>query len=374
MSIDATFLESLLHEPEGTALDFKSAQYPFANADDGKKAELLKDILAFANSWRGTTAFILIGVKEIKGGRSEVVGVKDHLDDADLHQFVNGKTQRRIEFSYYAVPIEGTTIGVIEIPPQQRPFHLKKGFGKLRANDVYIRDGSSTRVASPDEIAKMGAGVSTGGVPELALEWARVERREVLPSPHTLTSIVLEPRLSQSVIAPRPRAILQNLFANANYPEDVIDYAAQSALLTSLGMRLHNTGGIVGERIRFVGEVVSSTGLFVQDWFADPPSKTSYPSMSGLGASSANDIDIDVRELTDRWEIEVDFGDVRPGDYAWTNNELFVGATEPCVIRLTGELRGDNLPEPIECELALRIEVERRAMEPADVLPYLDSE
>ena len=68
MSIDATFLESLLHEPEGTALDFKSAQYPFANADDGKKAELLKDILAFANSWRGTTAFILIGVKEVKGG------------------------------------------------------------------------------------------------------------------------------------------------------------------------------------------------------------------------------------------------------------------------------------------------------------------
>ena len=271
-------------------------------------------------------------------GRSEVVGVKDHLDDADLHQFVNGKTQRRIEFSYYAVPIEGTTIGVIEIPPQQRPFHLKKGFGKLRANDVYIRDGSSTRVASPDEIAKMGAEVSTGGVPELALEWARVERREVLPSPHTLTSIVLEPRLSQSVIAPRPRAILQNLFANANYPEDVIDYAAQSALLTSLGMRLHNTGGIVGERIRFVGEVVSSTGLFVQDWFADPPSKTSYPSMSGLGASSANDIDIEVTELADHWEIEIDFGDVRPRDETWTTNELFIGSTEPCTVTLRGEL------------------------------------
>ena len=125
MPLDPNLLESLLHEPEGNSLDFKSEQYPFRNADVGEKAELLKDILAFANSWRRTSAFILIGVEEVKGARSRVVGVQEHLDDAMLHQFVNGKTQRPVEFSYQVVHIEGTTIGVIEIALQKRPIHLK---------------------------------------------------------------------------------------------------------------------------------------------------------------------------------------------------------------------------------------------------------
>ena len=99
MPLDLQLLESLFHEAEGASLDFKSTQYRFENAHDGDKAELLKDILAFANSWRRTTAYILIGVEEVKGGRSNVVGVEKHLDDASLHQFVNGKTQRPVEFN-----------------------------------------------------------------------------------------------------------------------------------------------------------------------------------------------------------------------------------------------------------------------------------
>ena len=155
ISLDSKLLEGLLHEPEGTSLDFKSAQYPFEYANDGEKAELLKDILAFANSWRRTTAYILIGVEEVKGGRSNVFGVEKHLDDASLHQFVNGKTQRSVEFSYHVIQIEGTTIGAIKIPVQKRPTYLKRRFDGLGALEVFIRDGSSTRTATPEEIAKL---------------------------------------------------------------------------------------------------------------------------------------------------------------------------------------------------------------------------
>ena len=38
MTLDLTTLEGLLHEPEGTSLDFKSVQYPFAGASGGKKS------------------------------------------------------------------------------------------------------------------------------------------------------------------------------------------------------------------------------------------------------------------------------------------------------------------------------------------------
>ena len=97
-------IERLLDQEEGPALDFKREQYPFEGAADDQKGELLKDILAFANSRPDTTAYILLGVDELKGGRSRVVGVGDHLDDASLHQFVNYKTNRPVELSYSPFP------------------------------------------------------------------------------------------------------------------------------------------------------------------------------------------------------------------------------------------------------------------------------
>ena len=154
MSFNLQILENLLHQPEGPALDFKQTQYRFVNANDTEKSELLKDILALANSWRLTTAYILIGVLEVPGSRSKVLGLKDHLDDAILHQFVNSKTQRPVRFSHQQFLAEGVEIDVIQIPVQDRPLFLTKRYGKLLANEVKVRDGSSTRNATPDEIAK----------------------------------------------------------------------------------------------------------------------------------------------------------------------------------------------------------------------------
>ena len=167
MHLNELLLESLLQQEEGLALDFKGYQYPFDKASEDEKSELLKDILAFANTKRETPAYILIGVGEVKGGRSKVVGVNKHLDDARLHQFVNSKTQRPVEFSYTPYPFEGTEIGVIEISVQNGLFHLKQPYGKLHANLVYLRDGSSTRTATPAEIIEMSAPETTSTRPRV---------------------------------------------------------------------------------------------------------------------------------------------------------------------------------------------------------------
>ena len=171
MSFDSQVLENLLHQPEGPTLDFKQQQYNFRDAGDFEKSELLKDILALTNSWRLTAAYILIGVQEVKGGRSNVLGVQDHLDDAELHQFVNSKTQRPVEFSHQQFLFEEVVIDVIQIPVQDRPVFLTKPFGKLQANEVKVRDGSSTRTATPDEIVKMGANRDSSSMPQIASEW-----------------------------------------------------------------------------------------------------------------------------------------------------------------------------------------------------------
>ena len=155
--MDPLFIEQLLHEEESATLDFKRDQYPFDCADDNVKSELLKDVLSFANAWRRTDAYILVGVEDVKGGRSNPVGVASHIDDAKLQQFVNSKTNRPIAFSYEATNVVGVQIGVIRIEVQERPYFLKKNYGRLKTEAVYMRRGSSTAVADPGEIHAMGA-------------------------------------------------------------------------------------------------------------------------------------------------------------------------------------------------------------------------
>ena len=85
----------LLYRGESESLDFKSEQYVFVGASEEAKAELLKDILAFANAWRNDPAYILIGVQETPSRKANATGISpaDHIDDATLQQFVNGKTK-----------------------------------------------------------------------------------------------------------------------------------------------------------------------------------------------------------------------------------------------------------------------------------------
>ena len=156
MSLDPDYLAQLLRNNEGTTLDFKREQYPFEKGDNETKSELLKDILAFANTDRQITAHILIGVEEDERGWGSVVGVSKHLDDAKLQQFVSKKTNRPVDFSYSVFQYQELEIGIIEIPVQKRPIFLRREFGKIKGNEVYVRRNSSTDIASPDEIFEMG--------------------------------------------------------------------------------------------------------------------------------------------------------------------------------------------------------------------------
>lgn len=385
MPIDNNILEQLLHEEESSTLDFKRDQYPFEGVDGKAKSELLKDILAFANAWRRTTAYILIGVDEVKGGRSKIVGVKEHLDDAKLHQFINSKTQRPIEFSYQQFHTESVKIGVIEIPIQKRPFYLKNKFGKLNADIVYKRDGSSTAIATLDEIARMGAEQDFGGTPQLVLEWADIEKRVVLPSPPTVNSLFLNPQLPDDTFKrPRPlshslsRSLIDDFYDNQNYSQEVIFYTWQIAFLKSFGLRLFNDSGVVGKRIRFVGSIAKDSAISVLD-HTNQPERPSRNTMGGMTKSAFSitqllrgDHDPGVGELADRWEITIEFGDVRPHEEVWTTSALLIGSGNG-ITRLEGELQGDNIPEPISCVLEINFEVGERPMERSDVEPYLDS-
>lgn len=225
MEIRKHQIEALLWEEESTTLDFKQRQYRFAQATDDEKAELLKDILTFTNAFRRSDAFILIGVKEVKGGRSEVLGIETQLEDASLQQFVNNKTQRPMTFAYKAMEIDGLPIAVIHIPLQYRPIYLKRDFGRLKENVVYLRRGSATAVATPDEVARMGSDrvVAAALEPSLSLSLFNRGTQKSLDDRVSLRSTLLHvPPESDIPDYMEKRGVAQLIDANSAYYRELL--------------------------------------------------------------------------------------------------------------------------------------------------------
>lgn len=162
-------LNALRYKSEGTDIDFKSEQYRFIGATDHEKSELLKDVLAIANSWRDGPGYILLGFKDRRPHPADVVGISRSIDDAILQQFVNGKVKPKLTFQYEEHLYEGKTVGVISIPKQKRPFYLTSPFGKLKSNIVYVRRGSSTDEAEPSEVGAMALDATGRGEMRLDL-------------------------------------------------------------------------------------------------------------------------------------------------------------------------------------------------------------
>lgn len=166
-------IDELLFRSESSDLDFKSQQYRLRGASDADKGKLLKDILALANAWRDGPGRILIGFRENRPNPAVVVGITDHLDDADLQQFVRSKVRPPLDFHYEEVLYQGRTVGILTIPKQTRPFYATSPLGQVQANVVYVRRGSSNVEAEPPEIAKMDASDKGKGQANVAIRFVQ---------------------------------------------------------------------------------------------------------------------------------------------------------------------------------------------------------
>ncbi len=365
-AIDAESLTSLLYMEEGLTLDFKREQYRFNKATDSDKSKLLKDILAFANTQRYSTAYIVVGVEEVKGGRSAVVGVDDHdhLEDASLHQFVNGKTNRPVDFSYSAQAIEGKTVGVISIPIQQRPVWVEKTYGVVKANEVCIRDGSSTRAASPDEIAAMGR----GNPARLQVQWGDATRRTVYPPDHVHRNTGLKLPDQFQTWEGRSgdydfKALAWKLGIDpAVYDAGRFSWAREWAIYKPLGLCFYNSSGSVGENVRFTGILEDRN----QSRFEQSDDTPGWR-FGGENFQLEDDKKIQTAPSGDGLEIAVEVGHIRPGEYVWAGQGVRFSTKTTGTLTWKVRFVADNLPEPIEYPLSLQVEYEERGIQREDV-------
>ena len=120
---------------------------------DTARGEVVKDILAVANGTALARApgMVVYGVDPRRP--EPIVGISGSWDDAKLQQLVRGAVHHPIEFLYYEATENGRTVGVIDVPRSQRPFHVvTRDLGALREGQILIRDGSTTRGIRQDDL------------------------------------------------------------------------------------------------------------------------------------------------------------------------------------------------------------------------------
>lgn len=373
--------ERLLYEEESTTLDFKKEQYRFVKANEDEKAELLKDILGFANAWRRSRAYILIGVEDIRGGRGKVIGIPttDHQDDHSLQQFVNNLTNQPVRFHYEAFGFEGKQVGIISIDEQTRPIYLKRDYGKLAKEKVYIRRGSSTdpnKPASLEEIAQMR--VDSGHpTAELLVEFAHFERNDALGTNINWTAEFCEmPEAEMIPDLSRPRQshpfgidLSAIQFDPANRPNnnffrELAEFEFVRRLFMPTRLVMRNVGQVAANNVR--AEMMVPTGLNVyvlgaSDMPDRPKRRSDLLSNSFMNSikpaalrREPGEVNIDKNEK--QFSIEIDCGDLQPGRQVWSE-VFYLGKGKSGDLSLCGFVFADNLPQPKDVALTVSVTV-----------------
>jgi len=371
--MDHELLERLLYQEESEALDFKKEQYPFDNASDGQKSELLKDILAFANAWRQTDAYILIGVKEVRGGRSAVFGVTQHLLNQNLQQFVNQKTNRPVTFSYAPIAFENTEIGVITVPLQDRPVYLAKSYGKLEAKAVYIRRSDTTDIVrDPDELVRMGSTAALARAePVVEMEFANIAIRKRLG-----TNVQLE---SHAFDVPNPERIplfgfnssyfdTTDMIRNRNYYRDVATYLRDTVFLCPLGLAVTNPSPNVAEEVTVSLELDTVRGISVLDERDKMPFPSKYQTPAINLAGHHTGRRVDVTRYGDIFEVRAELGAVQPGTTKWSAESFYLGARQSVSVDARVTISANNLRVPLSVTARIAILATSKQIEADEII------
>jgi hypothetical protein len=369
-----SLIEGLLFEAESAELDFKREQYVFEGADDRGKSELLKDILAFANAWRRTDAYILIGVQEVKEGESSVVGIEKHIDDATLQQFVNAKTNRPVLFSYTPTSFRSKQIGVIHIPVQDRPVFIMRDYGRLNKNVVYLRRGSSTDEARPDEIARMGQafGESLTLKPLLApLLATGSDWSDFAEATSFETTRLLHPDITTlpDYSAPRAGGPLGMMNASMtqvdpDYYRDKAEYFRFALKLKPVRFSVRNDGTALASGVKLVIRVDDPEHMieFISGLNQPKSPRKEWSPLQSIRPISFNKPkqDIEVIRTNAGWTVNAFFGKIQAKDSAVTLNELFVGRLTSGVVKLPVSVFADELSSPVVSTLTINYSVADR--------------
>jgi hypothetical protein len=377
-------LNMLRYKSEGTDIDFKSAQYRFTNGSENDKSELLKDILAIANSWRDGTGYILLGFKDQRPNPAEVVGIHDSIDDSRIQQFVNSKVKPKLTFSYEEHLYEGKTIGIISIPKQKRPFYLTSAYGKLKSNVVYVRRGSSTDEAEPVETIAMG--YEDNGRAEMKIELSlRTPDNDTLPLNFTRTYLHFTEEFPDFERPSKPRGpfdmpSVSSIYRdNRNFFREYAEYMRINKALIMLRLVLLNRSGVQlsNAKVELTIETIDShVHVIAESDLPEKPKPTQNTLDFGTiksGPLFNRDNKLEIIEGVQNPECHIRLGSLLPGEQA--SSELIAVLPEgPGRMHIRLRVLGGELATPIEQEFAVETTGDRLSLDFNGFRDYVTAE
>lgn len=142
-------IRALIGQGENQFVDFKRT----LNLDSARsKAELIKDILSIANS-APQKGYLLFGIEDDK----TIVGLNKFDEEERIQQLAHTYINPPLFLECYSVELglPAQMVGVIEITGTDKPHKIARTIEQLIHNEVYVRRGSITVKASPEDILRL---------------------------------------------------------------------------------------------------------------------------------------------------------------------------------------------------------------------------
>lgn len=138
---------------ESSCLDFKEKMYPKKGTTD-----LLKDILAMANSSHPGKKYIVMGIKDSIGGDRVVTGVSPDqiIDSASYQQFILNNIEPDLDLDLYYTDYQDKKIAVLILDNTiDKPYLTKKKSAGVYEGLCLIRKGSTNSIANRADFDKI---------------------------------------------------------------------------------------------------------------------------------------------------------------------------------------------------------------------------
>ena len=140
---------------------------------EDKKFSLVKDVLCMANTPRDCDAYIVLGVEKHPDGKTDLLGLNSHEDEAKLQSQFTERVHPIPSFRYEIVSYQEKSFGIIVIPPEKRgPCVPVKDYGGsqrnqvsfLRQRQIYFRRGSKNDLAAPEDVIRISNWISSDSI------------------------------------------------------------------------------------------------------------------------------------------------------------------------------------------------------------------
>ena len=138
---------------ESSDLDFKEKMYPKKGTPD-----LLKDILAMANSSHLGKKYIVMGIKDNVGGDRVVTGISSDqiIDSASYQQFILNNIEPDLDLNLYYIDYQDKKIAVLILDnTKDKPYLIKKKGIGIYEGLCLIRKGSTNSIANRADLDKI---------------------------------------------------------------------------------------------------------------------------------------------------------------------------------------------------------------------------